>query len=117
MAWRCSLYDRSSVAHLPYATRTRLRGKVAGAIHRCTNESSQRWHRYGGRGIRVHDEWLANPWLFVAYLATLDGHDDPRLWLDRIDNDGHYEPGNLRFATGGASRRNQSRRLARALTG
>lgn len=45
----------------------------------------------------MHQPWLDRPWEFVAYLNQLNGGDNPALWLDRIDNDGHYEPGNLQF--------------------
>jgi len=67
--------------------------------------------RYGGRGIRLHPEWVeAAP--FLAYIAAVLGpRPSPRHSLDRIDNDGHYEPGNLRWAT--FEEQNRNRRASR----
>lgn len=85
----------------------KLRNAVKAAIERCTDESHQAYHNYGGRGIKVHQEWLDDPRLFVTYLATLSGCNDHKLLLDRANNDGHYEPGNLRFTTRSESSSNQ----------
>lgn len=88
----------------------RLRTVVIHAISRCTKTSHARYADWGGRGIKVHPLWVTNPLLFVEYLTTLEGASDQALLLDRIDNDGHYEPGNLRFVTRSESqlnRRNQ----------
>lgn len=88
----------------------RLSTKVSLAIARCTRSSSQYYRYYGARGISVCQEWLDDPSLFVEYLATLDGWDDRILFLDRIDNDGNYEPGNLRFTTTHESAMNKRKR-------
>ena len=77
----------------------RIRQAVQGAIYRCTRPSHKNYDDYGDRGIQVLDTWVIFPSLFMAYLVTLPGHDDPALLLDRINNNGHYEPGNLRFVT------------------
>lgn len=84
------------------------------AIRRCINADDGQYEGYGARGIQVFPLWVIEPKLFVAYLATLPGHDDISTNLDRIDNDGNYEPGNLRFATNSESRSNQWRRQPEA---
>lgn len=101
--------------NLPSQLYRRL-GTVAGnAIKRCYDESHLSYRNYGVRGIRVHIDWLAEPKQFVAYLATLPGHDDPTLVLDRIDNSGHYEPGNLRFITRIESNKNRRKYTRRTV--
>lgn len=87
-------------------SRLRLYKRVASIIYRCTDKNHKQYHNYGGRGIRVHQPWIENLWTFVDYLCTLPGWDNPNLWLDRADNEGHYEPGNLRFVTPQTSGRN-----------
>lgn len=64
---------------------------------RCSSDKSINWHLYGGRGIKVCDEWENN---FVAFRdwALANGYDDS-LQLDRIDNDGNYEPNNCKWST------------------
>lgn len=81
--------------------------KVGSAIRRCTDPKHKQYADYGGRGIKVYAPWIASPCSFAEYLLTLSGHDDNSLYLDREDNDGNYEPGNLRFVTPSVSRNNQ----------
>jgi hypothetical protein len=79
--------------------RERLLNRLSSIISRCQNPKNARYLGYGGRGITVYQAWVKNRFTFLAYVQTLPGWDDPDLELDRIDNDGNYEPGNIRFVT------------------
>jgi hypothetical protein len=63
---------------------------------RCYCETTIRFADYGGRGISVCDRWRDD---FAAFLADVGQKPTPKHSLDRIDVDGNYEPGNVRWAT------------------
>jgi hypothetical protein len=72
---------------------------------RCNDPKRTEYPRYGGRGIKVCDRWNES---FDAFLADM-GERPPGKTLDRWPNpDGHYEPGNCRWATPLEQRHNQS---------
>lgn len=72
---------------------------------RCTNPNNHRYSDYGGRGIGVCDRWAR----FENFLTDM-GERPEGLTLDRVDNEGHYEPGNCRWATRSEQDHNKRRR-------
>lgn len=82
-------------------------------IARCSRSTHSRFADYGGRGIQVCDRWRGREgfWNFVADMGERPegvGPSGRALWsLDRIDNDGNYEPGNCRWASNGEQSSNR----------
>lgn len=79
------------------------------AKDRCFNSKNKRFRDYGGRGITMAPEWRDD---FAAFFACVGPRPTGRS-LDRIDNDGNYEPGNVRWAT--RSQQQMNRRAGGAL--
>ena len=75
-----------------------------GMRQRCLNPNTTRWADYGGRGIKVCDRWMHD---FPAFLADVGQRPSPRHSLNRVNNDGDYEPGNVRWALASEQMRNR----------
>lgn len=68
-------------------------------IKRCTNPAMKHFASYGGRGIAMCDEWRHDFASFYEHVSKLPYCREKGYSLDRIDNDGNYEPGNLQWST------------------
>lgn len=80
----------------------------SGIKQRCYNPNKKKYQSYGGRGIEICDEWLIDSINFVSYVKTNLGHRPSASYsIDRIDVNGNYEPGNLRWATPSQQARNR----------
>lgn len=103
----CLQRERTSEANRRhYGKGTRLHNIWCGMKERCFNPNFERFHRYGGRGITVCDEWKTSFITFRDWALSNGYRDD--LTLDRINNDGNYEPRNCRWATAKEQFKNQN---------
>jgi hypothetical protein len=88
--------------------RHKLYSTWVGMRTRCNYPSSRHWKRYGGRGIKVCADWDHGEG-FPAFLEwALSNGWQPDLQIDRIDNDGNYEPSNCQWATPTVQAQNKS---------
>ena len=78
-------------------SKTRLHNIWSHMKRRCKNPKNHAYPRYGGRGIKVCDEWNESYIAFSKW-ARKNGYSD-LLSIDRINNDGDYEPKNCRWTT------------------
>lgn len=79
---------------------------------RCYNEKNKSYKNYGGRGITICQEWLDDKEKFIKW--SLENGYQEHLSIDRINNDGNYEPSNCRWVT--ISQNNQNRRSCKFYT-
>lgn len=79
----------------------------ASMVGRCTRPNDTAYPKYGGVGIRLYAGWLG-PDGYQAFKAHIGPRPSRKYSIDRINNAGHYEPGNVRWATTAEQMRNRS---------
>jgi hypothetical protein len=107
----CLRIERVSAACKKHGeSNTKMYKVWAGIKDRCFREGAHSFKHYGGRGITMCSEWAESYETFRDYIYTeLGEKPSPQHSIDRINNNGNYEPGNIRWATQSEQRRNQQR--------
>ncbi|RUR69042.1 hypothetical protein EJP67_18450 [Variovorax guangxiensis] len=116
----CGCFHRQQVkATISKMAKTHGQSKTAvyhvwqGMKRRCGNPADKNYHRYGARGIKVCAEWLDDFEAFAAFMG-------PRpmgMTIERLNNLGNYEPGNVRWATYTEQARNTRRNHLHTING
>lgn len=93
-------------------TETRIYGIYCGMKSRVTNPNNRKFKHYGGRGIKIYEDWLDDFTnfkndMFESYENHVNLHGEKDTTLERIDVDGDYEPSNCKWATLKEQKNNQ----------
>lgn len=96
----CGCLNRIALNKTHNETRTSMYYLWQKIKQRCYSTSSKKdYANYGGRGISVYAPWINNYQMFRDYVKLNLGERPDKYSLDRIDNDGNYEPNNIRWAS------------------
>ena len=109
--WVLKSRKQSKTQHYPRKKKSRLYCVWIDMKKRCYNPIAHNYHRYGGRGITICDEWRNDFQSFYDW-AMANGYDEnaPRgqCTIDRIDNDKGYNPDNCRWVDTATQNKNKS---------
>lgn len=113
----CGCYKSEFVANKNYkhgygTTNNKVYNTYHHIKQRCNNSNNKDYQNYGGRGIAMCDEWLNDFEVFYDYATNLPNYGEEGFSsIDRINNDGNYEPGNIRWATSKMQNNNRHRKV------
>ncbi len=109
----CLHDETASKMHIKHALcHTKIYRTWASIKDRCLKPQNKSYKNYGGRGITMCPAWIDDFLAFCNYVSTLEHFGEEGYSLDRIDNDGNYEPGNLRWANRKTQGRNTRRNVS-----
>lgn len=112
---KCCIKCRAETRRKFTAEEQHLKSILSGMKERCYNKKQKCYIHYGGRGITIHDQWLNDRTSFVEW-ALANGY-KKGLTIDRINNDGNYEPSNCRWATRSDQLNNTRRTIRLTING
>ena len=107
---QCEQTSKASRTH--GMTRTRIYHVWKQMRQRCLNPNHRRFGDWGGRGITICQEWQDSFEAFYDHVSQLPHFDEARYSLDRKNNDGNYEPGNVRWASPKEQSNNRRRKVS-----
>ena len=112
----CLAKEVSSMTHKTHGmSKTRFYKIWSGLFDRCYRKSHVNYKNYGGRGIKICDRWHKfenfKEDMYESYLKHCDTYTEYQTTIDRIDNNGNYEPNNCRIIPIGQQKRNTSKSL------
>lgn len=91
-------------------TNTSLFNRWCGIKQRCSDKNADNFERYGKRGIKICNQWKCDFVAFHDYVMALPNAMKEGYSIDRIDNDGNYEPGNIQWSNSHTQTTNTRRR-------
>lgn len=115
----CGCYQKERASESSIKWKTDEEQKIIRRLYhmkdRCYNPSCQDYPEWGGRGIRICDEWLKDPSKFVEW-AKANGF-KPELSINRIDNNGPYSPSNCEWSSNADQQNNKRNNISFEIDG